>query len=63
MYASVNLVMATATMALQQGGKPCSMCIIDSQLPFIIADDAEARTGADAASASVTASYANKPLP
>ena len=62
-YASVNLVIATATMALQRGGKLFSMCMTDSQLPFMIADVANARMGADAASASVTASHVNKPLP
>jgi len=30
--------MATATMALQQGGKLFSMCMMDSQLPFMMAD-------------------------
>ncbi len=55
--------MATATMALQQGGKLFSMCMMDSQLPFMMADVTAARVGAEVASASVTGSEVIKPLP
>ena len=60
-YACVNLVMATATMALQHGGKLFSICKTDSQLPLIIADVAAARAEAEAASESVTASHVIAP--
>lgn len=60
-YACVNRVMATATMALQHGGKLFSMCMMDSQLPLIIAVVAAARAEAEAASESVTESHAIAP--
>jgi hypothetical protein len=62
-YACVNLVTATATIALLQGGKSLSMCKMESQCPFMMADVTEALMGADAARASVAASLGIKPLP
>lgn len=62
-YACVNLATATATIALQQGGKSLRNCIMESQLPLMMADVAIALMLAEAASASVTESVPNKPLP
>jgi hypothetical protein len=62
-YACVNLVTATATMALLQGGKSLSMWRMESQWPFMMAEVTEALMGADAARASVDASLGIKPLP